>query len=332
MSGFGHEWDMAKKKSNRSPQTGVVIEDKGYRVDAFSSLKTLQNIRQAELESRREAEAHREAEARRRREAFEAREAESRRELRFSEADLGDTSGMTDAEIFEASMAQWDRGDVYEQKFNAREEAKPEVREEAHLTLTEEEREFALFTQEMAVSKVQRLVTEKKLPRGCRRRVSAEQAFAPVSPVRVDARPSVPDPEMRTDYVAPSVAVTQVVKGEDVLEMPDVEEAMTASQKALIRDVHRYEARYGLVISLRLRGLTRNAAMSRLNDFLDACVRERKPYALVICGKGLGSDGAPVIKEGTVDALRHDSRVIEYAPVINADGDFGSVYIAVRQK
>lgn len=103
---------------------------------------------------------------------------------------------------------------------------------------------------------------------------------------------------------------------------------MTKNQKQLIHNVKRYEARYGMVIALRLRGLALNAALSRFDSFVDACIADKKPFALVICGKGIGSDGAPVIKEGVIARCKRDSRIVEYAPVINEDGDFGSLYVA----
>ena len=136
---------------------------------------------------------------------------------------------------------------------------------------------------------------------------------------------------MKSDFIEPSVTVTQVEKGDNIIERPDMDDAMTASQKQLLRDVRRYESRYGIVITLKLRGMTLNAAMSRLDEFITSCIHEKKAYALVVCGKGLGSAGEPVIKNRTIEFLRSDKRVVEYAPVLNTDGDFGSVYLSFRK-
>ena len=58
---------------------------------------------------------------------------------------------------------------------------------------------------------------------------------------------------MQTTHVDPVVTVTQIEKGDDIIEHPDVVDAMTASQKKLLKDVHHYEGRYGMVLTLHLR-------------------------------------------------------------------------------
>ncbi|MBO4351825.1 MAG: Smr/MutS family protein [Proteobacteria bacterium] len=326
---------MAKK--NKRITDDVVSGDfsKGFSTGAFSGLKSLQNIRKAEEEERTEQEK-READAQAKREEAMRLEAMRMRDFRFTEADLHDESDLTDEEIFEQSMMQMDSKpvDVYQSKFNVKEAPKPTQKDaSAPLTMTDEEREFALFTQEMALSNVKRLTkTPKPAPKQRNKKKYSEPAILEdFSPVNVDAAPTQPESGMKTDFIAPQVAVTQVEKGEDLLERPDINEAMTTAQKQLLKDVKRYESRYGMVITLKLRGLTLNAAISRLDDFMSACIREHKPYALVICGKGLGSAGEPVIKNAAIDMFRSDKRVTEYAPLLNSDGDFGSIYIALKK-
>ena len=196
---------------------------------------------------------------------------------------------------------------------------------------TDEEKEFAIFTQEMAISNVQRLTKPTKPAHKVRNKGKYQQqaqALVEKEIITINTHPTVQESGMRTAYVAPTIAVTQIEKGADVVEEPDVVESMTKNQKQLIHNVKRYEARYGMVIALRLRGLALNAALSRFDSFVDACIADKKPFALVICGKGIGSDGAPVIKEGVIARCKRDSRIVEYAPVINEDGDFGSLYVA----
>lgn len=326
---------MAKK--NKRNTDDVVNGDfsKGFSTGAFSGLKSLQTIRKAEEEERSEA-AKREAEARLKREETARLEAMSMRDFRFTEADLHDDSDLSDEEIFEQSMMQMDgqQVDVYQSKFNVKEPPRPVKKEEdAPLTMTDEEREFALFTQEMALSNVKRLTKNTKpAPKPRNKKKYKEPAILEdLSMVSVDAAPMVHESGMKTDFIAPQVAVTQVEKGENLIERPDIEDAMTTSQKQLLKDVKRYESRYGMVITLKLRGLTLNAAVSRLDEFLTACIHERKPYALIVCGKGLGSAGEPVIKNTAIDMFRSDKRVTEYAPVLNSDGDFGSIYISLKK-
>lgn len=315
---------------------------KAFSTQSFSGLKTLQDMRRAAREEASDA-ARREEEARAAREAARAREAaQAEREFRFSEADLSDDSGMSDEEIFAATMDAMDSVDIYQKKFNAKETPKKTSQPESgHLTMSDDEREFAIFTQEMAISNVVRLAKPEKPARKVRnkRKYADARVLENAQVVSVDTSAPDADGGMVTDYVLPEVSVTQVVKGEDIVgdalreageTAKDGRDTLTPGQRALLHDIRRYEARYGMLISLKLRGLTFHAAMSRLDEFVDACVGEGRPYALVICGKGLGSPGAPVIKEGVLAKFRGDARVVEYAPALDADGDFGSVYISLR--
>ncbi len=324
---------MAKKKQKTTNDPIQLDMSKGFSTGAFSSLKALQDIRKSEEEEEKAAAARREAEARARLEAQKAQ----LRDFRFTEEDLNDTSDMTDAEIFEASMRGMDKGvDIYQSKFNVKEKPRPKMTDAQtdHLTMSDSEREFALFTQEMAISSVQRLAPPPKPKQKVRNKGKYTQqakALETLNPVSVVPAPVSQEPGMKTEFIEPSVTVTQVEKGDNIIERPDMDDAMTASQKQLLRDVRRYESRYGIVITLKLRGMTLNAAMSRLDEFITSCIHEKKAYALVVCGKGLGSAGEPVIKNRTVEYLRSDKRVIEYAPVLNNDGDFGSIYLSFRK-
>lgn len=326
---------MAKKKiQNRTDvESGSLDLSKGFGGGAFDSLKTLQNIRKTETEEKAAAAQMAAQEAARRREEKAREEASLKRDLRFTEEDLNDRSGMTDDEIFEAFMRDDRPLDVYEHKFAAKEKPKP-PQEPEHLTMSDEEKEFAIFTQEMAISNVRRLQTPTKPVHKVRNKgkYKTAQALLEHDVVSVHAAPQKEDAGMHTNYVAPTVTVTQADKGDDIVEHPDIQDAITLQQRALLREVKRHEARYGLVVSLKLRGLTLNAAMSRLDAFIDDCIAARKTYGLIICGKGLGSAGVPVIKEATTTRLRNDDRISEYVPVINDDGDFGSIYVSFKLK
>lgn len=325
---------MAKKRQT-SMDKSASDAGKGFATNAFSSLKTLQDKRKSDDEEKRAARERAEAEARARRLAREREELEAKRSLRFTNEDLTDDSGLSDEEIFAASIDSMDGAEIYDKKFNARELPKrpADVGADAEpsLSLTDEEREFAIFTQEMAITNVQRLKKPQKSV--CKTRNKGKylqkvQALVEKDIVSVDARPAIQESGMRSAYVTPSVVVTHIEKGTDVVKSSDVAEGMTQNQTQLLHNVRRYEARYGTVIALRLRGLALDAALSRFDSFVEACIAAKKPYALVICGKGLGSDGAPVIKEGVIARCRRESRIVEYVPVINEDGDFGSLYVA----
>ena len=307
---------------------------KNFGGGAFQTLKTLQD-RHRELDDAKAQEQRRQDEENARKQQERLRET---RDLRFTEDDLFG-SDLSDEEIFAASMRAMDSQplDLYQSKFNAREHVpKPSQKPEpAPLTMTDEEREFAIFTQEMALANVQRLVSPPKKSKNRTKKSVAQNSdqaseMIELSSVKIDPVPV--EPGMKTDFLAHDVAVTQVEKGGDITQNPEPADTMTAAQKKLLKDVHHYESRYGMLMTLRLRGLTLNAAISRLDDFIAACIRERRPYAHIICGKGIHSADRPVIKEYTIDILRNDARVTEYAPILDEDGDFGALYAAFKLK
>lgn len=207
---------MAKKKQS-SNEKSTLDMGKGFATNAFSGLKTLQDMRKSEDEEARAARARAEAEAQARRIAREREEAEAKRSLRFTDEDLSDKSGLSDEEIFAACMESMNGAEIYDKKFNAKEAPKKVVKtdDEPHLTLTDEEKEFAIFTQEMAISNVQRLTKPTKPAHKVRNKGKYQQqaqALVEKEIVTVDARPAVQESGMRTAYVAPTIAVTQIEK------------------------------------------------------------------------------------------------------------------------
>ncbi len=333
---------MAKKNKNPQPafSSNSLDMSKGFSTGAFDSLKSLQEIRKAEAEDRKIADAAKE-QARLEAERQAAKAAKRARDIenatgkgaynRFTEEDLQSNSNLSDEEIFLASMASMDGADLYQEKFNKKE--KPVVKkkdDEPVLTMTEEEREFAIFTQEMAFTQVKRLddIPGKKK----KNRITFEPVPKTLTPT-LSAAPSTADNAMKTQYVAPSVTVTQAIKGDDVLASAQEEKsnALTTAQQKCLKEINRYQERFGSVITLKLRGLALSAATQRLDDFLKACIRDKAQYGLIICGKGLGSQGEPVIKNTTLARLKEDDHVSEYVPVLNEDGDFGSLYVVFKK-
>lgn len=334
---------MAKKnhKNHFQTQTDNSLDlSKGFSTNAFSSLKSLQEIRKAEAEDKKLEEAKKSQE---RLLAQKAAQKAAKRQselenatgrgpyMRFTEEDLQDDTGLSDEAIFAASMAAMDHADLYHEKFNKKEDlsSKCQKQHEPALTMTEEEKEFAIFTQEMAITQVRRLDsgTSKKKNRLCFKAVP--KTLTPA----LDASRTETQSGMKTNYITPTVTVTQAIKGEDILPShgtSTADDPLTPSQRKCLKEINRYQERFGAVITLKLRGLVLSAAVHRLNDFLDACERSQERYALIICGKGLGSRDAPVIKNTTLEMLRADDRIAEYIPVINEDQDFGSLYVVFR--
>ena len=117
---------MAKKKQS-SNEKSTLDMGKGFATNAFSGLKTLQDMRKSEDEEARAARARAEAEAQARRIAREREEAEAKRSLRFTDEDLSDKSGLSDEEIFAACMESMNGAEMYDKKCNAREAPKEVV-------------------------------------------------------------------------------------------------------------------------------------------------------------------------------------------------------------
>lgn len=336
---------MAKKNHNHNTpaQTDHSLDmSKGFSTNAFSSLKSLQEIRKAEAEDKKIEEAQKALE---RRDAQKAAQKAAKRQIelenttgrgaymRFTEEDLQDASNLSDEEIFAASMAAMDHADLYQEKFNKKEDPiqKRQAQEEHPLTMTEEEKEFAIFTQEMAITQVRRLDSESSKKKK-KNRIVFEPVPKTLTPT-IDASPADTQSGMKTNYITPTVTVTQSIKGEDVLHTPQPDasdDPLTPSQHKCLKEINRYQERFGAVITLKLRGLVLNAAIHRLNDFLDSCERSKTQYGLIICGKGIGSKDEPVIKNTTVETLKSDDRIAEYIPVLNEDHDFGSIYVVFK--
>ena len=334
---------MAKKNqhnhSNAQPDHSLDLS-KGISTNAFSSLKSLQEIRKAAAEDRKLEEAQKAAE---RQKAQKAAQKAAKRQIelenstgrgaymRFTEEDLHDTSDLSDEEIFAASMDALDQADLYQEKFNKKEAPIPKNAKpvEHTLTMTEEEKEFAIFTQEMAITQVRRLDSGQSKKKN---RIRFEPVPKTLSPT-IDATPTTTSSGMKTNFITPTVSVTQSIKGDDVIAQnapPTPEDPLTPSQRKCLKEINRFQERFGSVITLKLRGLVLNAAMHRLNDFLDSCARTKTRYGLIICGKGIGSKDEPVIKNSTLETLRSDDRIAEYIPVLNEDNDFGSLYVVFK--
>jgi len=319
------------------PEAGASSE-KAFTTNAFAGLGALREIRKSDAQDREEAHQARRAQLPSEKPAHKPAQAvPAGRTERLTMADLLDTSNLSDAEIFAESMGALDGVDLYQEKFNKGDVAKEKMPEDGGvLTMSEEEREFALFTQEMALSKVRRIGSPQPTARRQRARHQREGAdpssLETLEAAQVHAAPSVHLSHMHTQYVDEQVTVTQVSKGDDVLVGGEGGMVLSASQSRLMRDINRYQERYGAVMTLKLRGLAHDAAMVRLDDFLTAAFHAKCAYGLIICGKGLGSPGQPVVKHGVMAQLHGDDRVLEYVPVLDDDGDFGAVYVALKKK
>ena len=77
-----------------------------------------------------------------------------------------------------------------------------------------------------------------------------------------------------------------------------------------------------------LHGCTRREALRYLQTFLDRCRAERLDCVRVVTGKGRSSPGhRSVIREATLDSLRHEPWVLAYSSAPPSDGGSGAFYV-----
>lgn len=101
-------------------------------------------------------------------------------------------------------------------------------------------------------------------------------------------------------------------------------------QKALVKRAVQAEP----LPELNLRGSRRDPAFKSLVASVETWRREGKRLARVVTGKGKHSDGEPVVKlmvMNWLETAEGKGHVSEWAPQITADGDFGSVVLALKK-
>ena len=77
-----------------------------------------------------------------------------------------------------------------------------------------------------------------------------------------------------------------------------------------------------------LHGCTRREALRYLQTFLDRCRAERLDCVRVVTGKGRSSPGhRSVIREATLNSLRHEPWVLAYSSAPPSDGGSGAFYV-----
>jgi len=97
-------------------------------------------------------------------------------------------------------------------------------------------------------------------------------------------------------------------------------------QKNTLRNLKR--GRFKAHAEIDLHGCTRRAALRYLQTFLDRCRAEQLDCVRVVTGKGRSSPGhRSVIREATLDSLRHDPRVMAYSSAPPSDGGSGAFYV-----
>jgi DNA-nicking Smr family endonuclease len=97
-------------------------------------------------------------------------------------------------------------------------------------------------------------------------------------------------------------------------------------QKNTLRNLKR--GRFKVNAEIDLHGCTRREALHYLQAFLDRCRAEQLNCVRVVTGKGRSSPGLrSVIRDTTLDWLRHQPRVLAYSSAPPSDGGSGAFYV-----
>ena len=97
-------------------------------------------------------------------------------------------------------------------------------------------------------------------------------------------------------------------------------------QKNTLKNLKR--GRFKAQAEIDLHGCTRREALRYLQTFLDRCRTEQLDCVRVVTGKGRSSPGhRSVIREATLDSLRHEPRVLAYSSAPPSDGGSGAFYV-----
>lgn len=311
---------------------------------------------------------------------------------RLHEPDVDDMSGMSDLDIFLQSVSDIDRTDVLNRKFSEKSApiAQDKAEHQDRLSMTAEEREFALFTQEMALSNV-KPIEAPTLMKGARdrkksSRVSEQMANSPLTDSNDDLweqsiadeeevliQDSAKAAEQRSDANAQAPQAREAVKATPVQEplaepqtdvktasaeqrvrtlpprapvygirasrqlVPDYKkqdmgpkwEPLRPDQKAFILEIKAYEQRFGKLISLKLRGFVLEAGMSRFEDFIEACFENKTRYGSLFFGDALSAKGVEnQLREKILMRLKSDERILKFAPAMDAENTFTTIYLA----
>ncbi len=104
----------------------------------------------------------------------------------------------------------------------------------------------------------------------------------------------------------------------------------TGTNSASLR---RFRNHFGKIKScMDLHGYTRTAAVEALNDHIKQCRSEGIPYFLVIFGKGLSSQGGPVLKNTICSYMIASPEILAYEFAMPKDGGDGAAYVMLKKR
>jgi len=143
------------------------------------------------------------------------------------------------------------------------------------------------------------------------------------------------------DATAPGASVVSSIALEQWLEAngvcdKDAEAELAFESRAASRESRGAEARrldsLKCQAVLDLHGMTSEEAKTSIRGFIDASARAGLEKVLVIHGKGLHSEGAPVLKKATRDVLETHPLAGRFGEATKEEGGSGALWVLIRSK
>jgi DNA-nicking Smr family endonuclease len=293
---------MSKKKKPQPPRPQPKAADPDAKL-AHNPFADKLRDRQREHRAALRQEAERAAQETRRREAAAAAAAAQERTF-LAEARWrrGESVQMTDEELFQAALEGLDPVRIERGKYSgagpvtAHIQARPPQAEEKPY-----EREARIFSMEFDFSEVERIESNRYLPE-------------PPTRAELDQLYRFAQRDHKQAPTDSREALVEAVVGHNA-------PPLRAEQKRLLEDA-RAASREGRLRELNLRLHDRDTALQRIEAQAHRAVEDGLRYLRVITGKGLQSQGEPVLKRALAEWCV--AKEVEFTPEPLPDGTFGS--------
>ena len=97
--------------------------------------------------------------------------------------------------------------------------------------------------------------------------------------------------------------------------------------------LRRFRNHFGKIKScLDLHGYKKEPAVEALNEHIKQCRSDEIPYFLVIFGKGLSSQGGPVLKKTICSYMIASPEILAYEFATPKDGGDGAAYVMLKKR
>lgn len=248
---------------------------------------------------------------------------------------------LSDAELFEQAIGQIAPEDIYRGKFAGQgprlAPARSPAEREARASLSKEDKARARQADEQADQQAREAVGQAREMRLFEKTVGKVEKLARADKYR---RPAMPDPaEDAARRTAPAAYSSEPP---DALLTPPLPKSGQGLHEVgafnpAQRDLHaRYKkrARHHEIPEINLRGDSVEDALRQVELFMHQQCKDQRQFVRIIHGRGLKSDGDPVIKPAILHWLEGPGfrYVRGYVPERNSAGDYGSLIVELERK